>query len=51
MDQPGGRYRELARRCRDNAAMALSDCSKAALIEMANGYDERAATLEVSADA
>lgn len=50
MGQPGGRYRELATRCRASALRASTAPARAALMRMADGYDARAAALEAMAD-
>lgn len=46
MDRPGMRYRILATRCRQSAALAQSPTDKAALLQMATAYDRRASELE-----
>lgn len=44
---PGTRYRELARRCRANAARANhNEAGRNALLRMAAGYEQRAEILE-----
>ena len=46
MDRPGMRYRVLATRCRQSAAAAREPKDRAMLLQMAAGYDRRAAELE-----
>lgn len=46
MDRPGMRYRILATRCRQSAAVAQEPRDRALLLQMAAGYDRRASELE-----
>jgi len=46
MERPGTRYRALATRCRQSAAIAPDPRDRAALLHMATAYDRRAAEIE-----